>query len=189
MGEAQCGLMVVTQWKECDENDETASVRRMRCRVVTDASLRLVTGLRVTMLNPRRGRPHVYKVSTLFTVYRCRSSQCCTSTDLFLSLTVCHSSFEDQVREKWSSRSSHVADLVYLHTLVAEPGDTGHGAGSDRVEIESGRDAGCNLGTMLRQSALQARRGQSVAQPVARRVARRPGTRAAPRDAGMSERV
>ena len=31
---------------------------------------------------------------------------------------------------------------------------------------ERERDAGCNLDTVLRQSALQARRGQSVAQPV-----------------------
>ena len=58
-------LMVVTQWKGCHENDETASVRRMRCRVVNQASLKqvvasIVTGLQVTMLNPWRGRPHVF---------------------------------------------------------------------------------------------------------------------------------
>ena len=42
MGEAQCGLMVVTQWKGCHENDETASVRRVRCRVANEASLKRV---------------------------------------------------------------------------------------------------------------------------------------------------
>ena len=31
--EAQCGLMMVKQWKRCHEKDETASVRRVRCSV------------------------------------------------------------------------------------------------------------------------------------------------------------
>ena len=35
----------------------------------------------------------------------------------------------DQVREN-GHHSSQVADLVYLHTLVVEPADAGHGAGS-----------------------------------------------------------
>ena len=30
---AECGLVAVTQWKRCHQNDETASVRRVRqCR-------------------------------------------------------------------------------------------------------------------------------------------------------------
>ena len=40
MEAAQCGLMVVTQWKGCHENDETASVRRVRCRVAHEANLK-----------------------------------------------------------------------------------------------------------------------------------------------------
>ena len=59
MGEAQCDLMEVTQWKECHENDETASVRRMRCRFMSETSLKqvvsqIVTGIQVTTLNPWR---------------------------------------------------------------------------------------------------------------------------------------
>ena len=41
--EAQSGPMMVTMWKRCHENDEIASVRRVRCsvrrRVVNEASL------------------------------------------------------------------------------------------------------------------------------------------------------
>ena len=52
-----------------------------------------------------------------------------------------------------SSWSSHVADLVDLHTLVAEPGDGSHGAvKSDSLMGVVGRD--------------QARRGQLVAKPM-----------------------
>ena len=44
--EAQCGLMMVTQRKRCHENDDSASVRRVRCsvrcRVVHEASLKQV---------------------------------------------------------------------------------------------------------------------------------------------------
>ena len=42
MVKAQCGLMVVTQWKGCRENDETASVCQVRCRVANEASLKRV---------------------------------------------------------------------------------------------------------------------------------------------------
>ena len=40
--EAQCGLMMVTQWKRCHDNDETASVRRVSCRDANEASLKQV---------------------------------------------------------------------------------------------------------------------------------------------------
>ena len=33
-------------------------------------------------------RPHVYKVSTLLTLHRCRSSRCCQSANLHLSRLV-----------------------------------------------------------------------------------------------------
>ena len=34
--------MVATQWKGCRENDETASVCQVRCRVANEASLKRV---------------------------------------------------------------------------------------------------------------------------------------------------
>ena len=54
---------MAVQSKRCRENDETASVRRVRCRVANEASLKqalIVTELQVTMLKPRRGRLHVF---------------------------------------------------------------------------------------------------------------------------------
>ena len=41
-GEAQCGMMVVTQSKWCHEIDETARVRRVRRRVPSEARLKQV---------------------------------------------------------------------------------------------------------------------------------------------------
>ena len=60
--------------KRGHEKDETANVRRVRCRVVNEANLKqvvplIVTEIQVPMLNPWRGRPHVYKVRTLFTLH------------------------------------------------------------------------------------------------------------------------
>ena len=59
------GMMAVTQSKRCHE--ETASVRRVRCRIANKASLKQVVALivtepQVTMLKPWRGCAHVYKV-------------------------------------------------------------------------------------------------------------------------------
>ena len=108
------GRSSMTQWKGCHEDAETASVRRMTCRVVNEASLKqvvaqIVTGLQVTMLNLQQERPHVYKVTTLFTLHGCRSSQCCTSTDLFFYHDRLSQPFLRSSEKKWSS---HVADLV-----------------------------------------------------------------------------
>ena len=75
-----------------------------------------MTELQVTMLNPWRGRPHAHKVSTRFTLHRCRSGQCCTSTDLFLSRLVVTAPLRSSEKE-WSSHSEHVADLIFLHTF------------------------------------------------------------------------
>ena len=63
------GTMAVTESKRCHENDETASVRRVRCRVASEARLKqvvalIVTELQVTMLKPSRERRHVYIVMT-----------------------------------------------------------------------------------------------------------------------------
>ena len=41
-GEAQCGMMVVTQLKLCHEMDETARVHRLRCRAPSEARLKQV---------------------------------------------------------------------------------------------------------------------------------------------------
>ena len=84
MGEKlQCGTTVVTQLR-CHGNEETASVRRVRCRVVSEASLKLavayiVTEIHVTMLRPWRGRPHVYVVEAQPSLCTDVDSQCCTS--------------------------------------------------------------------------------------------------------------
>ena len=62
----------------------------------------------------------------------------------------------------WSSHSSHVADLVDLHTLVAEHCDVGHGAVKADSLMEQGvvgRD--------------KSRRGQPAAKPAAHPVWRR----------------
>ena len=45
-GKPNSGTIVVTQWKRCHENDETASVRRVRCRVVNEARLKQVVAYR-----------------------------------------------------------------------------------------------------------------------------------------------
>ena len=43
MGESlNSGMIVVTQSKRCHENDETASVRWVRCRVANEASLKQI---------------------------------------------------------------------------------------------------------------------------------------------------
>ena len=43
MGEKlNSGTMALTQWKRCHESDETAGVRRVRCRVANEASLKQV---------------------------------------------------------------------------------------------------------------------------------------------------
>ena len=43
MGEKlDSGTMTGTQWKRCHENDETGSVRRVRCRAASEARLKQV---------------------------------------------------------------------------------------------------------------------------------------------------
>ena len=91
--------MVVTQWNWCRENDETASVRRVSGRVANEASLKrvvvkIVTEIQVTMLNPWRGRPHVYKVSTLFYSAQMSMLSALHVNGSVFIMTVCHSSFE-----------------------------------------------------------------------------------------------
>ena len=111
--------MVVTQWR-CHENDETASVRRVRCRVVNEASVKqvvalIVTEIQVTMLKPWRGRPHVYIVDAQLALCTDVVCQRCTSTDPDLSCLVVTAPLSPN-RKQSSSWSSHVADLVDHHT-------------------------------------------------------------------------
>ena len=104
----------------------------MRCRVANETSLKQVVAWivrepQVTMLNPWRGRPHVYTVDAQLALCTDVDSQRCTSTDpdlYCLVLTVPLSPSKKQ-SSPWSS---HVADLVDLHTLVAEHGAVSHGA-------------------------------------------------------------
>ena len=43
MGEKRnSGTMAVTQWKRCHENDETATIPRLRCKFLNEASLKQV---------------------------------------------------------------------------------------------------------------------------------------------------
>ena len=114
------GTMAVTQWKRCHENVETASVRWVRCRVATEASLervvaQIVTKLQVTRLQPWRGRPHVYIVDAQLSLCTDVDSQRCTSTNPDLHCLVVAAPLSPSKKQS-SSWSSHVADLVDLHT-------------------------------------------------------------------------
>ena len=97
----------------------------------------------------------MFEVSTLFTLHRCRSSRCCQSANLHLSRLVVTAPLTSNNKQQ-SSHSSHDADLVDLHTLVAEHGDFGHGAVKSDSLMEQG---------VVGQD--KARRGQPVAKPVA----------------------
>ena len=113
-------MMAVTQSKRCHENDETESVRRVRCRVVNEGSSKqivaqIVTELQVTMLKPWRGRPHVYVVVAQLSLCTDVDSQLCTSTDPDLSCLVVTATFASKldtifimvVACRWFGRSPH----------------------------------------------------------------------------------
>ena len=89
------------------------------------------------------------------------------------------------------SHPSNDADLVDLHTLVAEHGDVGHGAVKGDSLMEQGVIGRDTSSTMSAGSKAGSKAGSTAG--LAPRVARGPGTRAAPRepprDAGTGERV
>ena len=117
--------MAVTQSKRCHENDEAASVRRVWCRVGSEASLKQVVAQIVTELQ--------------VTMY-IRSVHCSLCTDVsesaFIRLVVTAPLTSSKKQE--SSHSSHGADLVDLHMLVAELGDVSNGAVKSDSLMEQG---------------------------------------------------
>ena len=117
------GMMAVTQWKRGHENDETASVRRVRCRVASEARLKqvvaqIVTELQVTML--KHGGDVRMCILLMHSWHSAQMlfSSLCTSTNPYLYCLVVTAPLSPSKKQS-SSWSSHVADLVDLHTLVA----------------------------------------------------------------------
>ena len=115
-----------------------------------------VAASRVPAVIAAERRPHVYIIDAQLSLCTDVFQSLCTPTnpDLFCLVVTAPLSPSEKQSSSWSS---HVADLVDLHTLVADHGGVSHGAvKSYSLMGVVGRD--------------QARRGQPVAKPVAQSV-------------------
>ena len=194
------GLMMVTQWKRCHENDETASVRRVRCsvrrRVVNEASFETGSGLDRDRGSSHDAEAKAWTSACVQSQYTVHSAQMLKKSLLLGSESAFIMTGRQQPlltsnKKQWSSHPLNDADLVDLHTLVAEHGDVGHGTVKSDSLMEQGVVGRDKSSTRWSDSKAGSTAGLAL------RVARGPGTRAAPReppregprDAGTSERV
>ena len=162
--------------------DETTRVRRVRCRAANEASLKqvvakIVSELQVTLLKPWRGRPHVFFVGAQLALCTDVGGQRCTSTDPDSYCLVVTAPLSPSKKQS-SSWSSHVADLVDLHTLVAEHGDVSH----DSLMGVVGRDQNSTWTAGGKARSTVGNTADSSPGP-------REPSREGSRDAGTSERV
>ena len=103
MGEGQCGLMEVTQWKGCHENDETASVRRVRCRDSShDAESMVMTSACEESQHP------------VYSAQMSKLSALHVNGSVFI-VTGCHSSLSDHVRKN----GHHTHHMLLIWFFIA----------------------------------------------------------------------